>query len=71
MQQIKIFKTIEPEVESLEKEINNWIKESKVRVLSVVGNIAPQSSAADPKAVTTTRGFAPSDVLVIVVYETT
>ena len=71
MQQVKIFKSIEPEVESLEKQINAWIRESKVRVLSVVGNIAPQSRAAEPKAVMPQHGFAPSDVLVIVVYEST
>ena len=70
MQQIKIFKTIEPEIESLEKQINAWIRDNNVRVVNVFGNIAPQSGAADLKAVTTSRGFAPSDVLVIVVYET-
>jgi hypothetical protein len=68
--QVKIFKTIEPEVEALEKQINAWIRDNKVRVINVVGNIAPQSGAADPKAVTTSRGFAPSDVLVIVLYDT-
>jgi hypothetical protein len=68
MQQVKIFKSVEPEVEG---QINVWLRESKVRVLSVVGNIAPQSSAAEPKAVASARGFAPSDVLVIVLYETT
>jgi hypothetical protein len=71
VQQVKIFKTIEGEVESLEKQINSWIRESKVRVLSIVGNIAPQSRAAEPKAAMPQHGFAPSDVLVIVLYETT
>jgi hypothetical protein len=71
MQQVKIFKSVEPEVDQLEGQINVWLRESKVRVLSVVGNIAPQSSAAEPKAVASARGFAPSDVLVIVLYETT
>ena len=56
--------------DALEKQINSWIRENKIRVTSVFGNIAPQSGAADPKAVTTSRGFAPSDVLVIVLYET-
>jgi hypothetical protein len=70
MQQIKIFKTIEPEMEAIEKQINAWIRDNKIRVTNIFGNIAPQSGAADPKAVTTSRGFAPSDVLIIVVYET-
>lgn len=70
MQQVKIFKSIEPEVESLEKQINTWIRDSKVRVLNVFGNIAPQSIPAELKSVAPARGFAPSDIFVIVLYET-
>ena len=70
MHQVKIFKSIEPEVESLEKQINTWIRDSKARVLNVFGNIAPQSIPSDVKSIAPARGFAPSDVLVIVLYET-
>ena len=69
MQQVKIFKSIEPEMEALESQINTWIRDSKIHVISITGNIAPQSVAAEPKTVTPARGFAPSDVLVIVLYE--
>ena len=71
MQQVKIFKTIELELESVEKQINAWIKESKIRVISITGNIAPQTATAESKGLTSSKGgFAPSDVLVIVLYET-
>lgn len=66
MQQVKIFKSIENELIPLEKEINQWIKESGVRVISMTGNIAPQAN------VPTTGGlssFSASDVLVIILYE--
>jgi len=63
MRLVKIFKTIENELWSLEKEMNDWIKESGVHVVGVTGNIAPQTSA------TAGQGFSASDVLVIVTYE--
>jgi hypothetical protein len=66
MQKIKLFKSIESELMPLEKEINDWIKASGARVISITGNIAPQtaSSAGAPLG-----SFSASDVLVIVMYE--
>ena len=68
MQQVKLFKSVEAEISELEKEVNNWIRESGVRVVSIQGNIAPQT-VSDSNAGTKGR-FAPSDVLIVVTHET-
>ena len=68
MQQVKLFKSVEVEISELETEINNWIRENGIRVVSIQGNIAPQT-ISDPKA-ESARRFAPSDVLMVVTYET-
>jgi hypothetical protein len=65
MQQIKLFKSIESELEDLQEDVNAWIKESGARVISVTGNIAPQT----PHGGGPMNTFASSDVLVIVTYE--
>ena len=72
MQQIKLFHGIESELRGLEDEINAWLRESGARVISISGNVAPQSSPRGGGAgATLTRSpFAASDVLVIVLYET-
>ena len=71
MQQVKIFKTMESDTGSLENEVNAWIRESGARVVSVTGNIAPQSEASGPSATGLGQGrFVSSDVLLIVLYET-
>lgn len=62
MTQVKIFKSVENELSSMEKEINAWIQEHKARVLTVTGNISPQNGGTD--------GFSASDVLIILLYET-
>lgn len=64
MRQIKIFKSIESELWNLEDEINSWIKESGAKVLSVTGNIAPQTGGPVMGGT-----FSASDVLVIITYE--
>jgi len=64
MQQVKIFKSIESELWALEAEINSWIKENRVKLISVTGNIAPQSNPAVSQGT-----FSASDVLVIVMYD--
>ena len=62
MKQVKLFKTVENEIWSLEKEINDWIYESGATIVSVTGNIAPQTrGSAD--------SFSASDVLVVVLFE--
>ncbi len=63
MRLVKIFKSIENELWTLEKEMNTWIQESGAQVVSVTGNIAPQTSG------TGGHGFSSSDILVIVLYE--
>ncbi len=64
MQQIKLFKTIESELHTLEDEINAWIKTTRARIISVTGNIAPQTSHTQHVG-----AFSASDVLVVVLYE--
>lgn len=65
MQKIKLFISIESELRTLEDEMNAWIEESGARIISVSGNIAPQSGGNAQAAGT----FAASDVLVVVLYE--
>jgi hypothetical protein len=77
MHQVKIFSGEEAFRDRLEQEINDWLASTKARVVSVTGNIAPQTvmdtgkttrlAGADPGAA---RFFASSDILIIVVYET-
>ena len=64
MQQIKIFESLETEISSLESEINEWLRETGAQVISMTGNIAPQSVTSHPRAKP-----APSDVLLVVLYE--
>ena len=64
MRKIRIFKSVESELGILENEINEWLESSGSQLISVTGNIAPQTENA------TIGTFSASDVLVIVVYET-
>ncbi|MCE9606447.1 MAG: hypothetical protein K8U03_16250 [Planctomycetia bacterium] len=72
MHQIKMFKGMESELNVLEKDVNEWLAQSRVRVIQMLGNIAPQSipPTAKGSGLSTTE-FAPSDVLFVVVYEKT
>jgi len=71
MHQIKLFKKIESEVGELEQEINDWLKQSGAKVISITGNIAPQSmKTADQQSSLSSGPFAASDVFVVVLYET-
>ncbi len=71
MQQVKIFKSIESDVGAMEAEVNEWIAQSGARVVSITGNIAPQSERVGPSgdSMGQTR-FVPSDVVLFVFYET-
>jgi hypothetical protein len=70
MQQVKLFKGIESDCAGLEKEINSWIRQSGAKIVSITGNIAPQSSSGTSTSGALGGGhFAASDILVIVVYE--
>ncbi|MAT13283.1 MAG: hypothetical protein MK324_13205 [Pirellulales bacterium] len=64
MQQIKIFKSIESELGTLEDDINSWMAEQGVSVVQIFGNIAPQSPSGPGMG-----SFSSSDVLVVVLYE--
>lgn len=65
MRHVKIFNGKEHETDRLEQDINQWIEQSGAELVSVTGNIAPQSQVSYPN-----KKPDPSDVLVIVVYET-
>ena len=70
MHQIKIFTTVETEVRSLENEVNDWIKKSGAKVISITGNIAPQSERIGGSGGgSDDLRFFPSDVMLIVLYE--
>ncbi|MCC9607022.1 hypothetical protein LOC68_14930 [Blastopirellula sp. JC732] len=72
MQQIKIFMSVENEVSQTEAEVNAWLRESGVRVLQIFGNIAPQTAPlGDPPGNSSgPLRFPPSDVILVVLYET-
>ena len=71
MQQIKLFVGREDHTADLEAEVNGWVAESGATILSITGNIAPQSILPGKDAAGSTPGrrFAPSDIMVIVTYE--
>ncbi len=63
MQKVKIFKSIESELNLLEEEINSWITQNKIKIISITGNIASQTKGSHIGA------FNASDVLLVVLYE--
>lgn len=72
MQKIKIFKGVENDLATLESEVNAWLAASKASVKQIIGNIAPQSLAGGVQGGghgLTKSEFPPSDVLLIVLYE--
>ena len=70
MQQVKLFKAIESDITEVEQEINDWLKQSGAKVISMSGNIAPQSmKTADQQSSLSSGPFAASDVLVAILYE--
>ncbi len=66
MQQIKIFKSVDTELNDLESQVNRWIASEKVRIVSIQGNIAPQAGKHAMQG-----AFSQADVLLIVLYEPT
>ena len=64
MRQVRIFTGKEDETTTLESKINSWVEQTGAQLISVTGNIAPQSQISYPN-----KKPDPSDVLVIVVYE--
>lgn len=71
MQQVKLFKSLESDLTALEAEANAWIRQSRAKVISITGNIAPQSAKTGSTAEGLSRSqFSPSDVVLIVLYDT-
>ena len=70
MQKIKIFKSLENDVLRLEAEVNAWISQSGAKIISLNGNIAPQSerTGAATGGLGNSR-YPPSDIVLIVLYE--
>lgn len=64
MRKIKLFKSVVSELETLESEINDWIETQGIEVVSITGNISPQTHLP-----TSSDTFSVSEVLVIVTYE--
>jgi hypothetical protein len=70
MQQVKLFKGIENDLTTLEAEVNAWIRQNAAKVVSITGNLAPQTVTTETKATGAGRSYYPaSDVLLIIVYE--
>ena len=70
MQQVKLFCGVEDRVSDLETEVNTWIRDNKVKIQSIQGNIAPQTLSKEATTMSGTgRSFRASDIFVIVVYE--
>ena len=65
VQQVKIFKAVDTELEDLEKQINRFIRKNNVRVLSISGNhSASVDSGGGPL-----NTFSGGDVTVIMLFE--
>lgn len=64
MQKVRIFSSIESELRNLEEEVNQWIVESGAKIISMTGNIAPQSTGSSHVGT-----FSASDVLLMILYD--
>ena len=75
MQQIKIFKGIETDLTTLERDVNTWIKSSNAQVSHIFGNMSPQTPQSTGTASIlgaermAGKTFVASDVLIVVLYE--
>lgn len=76
MPKVKIFVGVEGQVSDLQEEVNAWIAEAKPNIIQMQGNIAPQSVINTTGGAKTIEGqtshgrsFAPSDILVMFLYE--
>ena len=48
MRLVKMFKTIESELWSMENEINKWVEDTGATIVQVTGNIAPDDLVVAP-----------------------
>ncbi|HYE60522.1 MAG TPA: hypothetical protein VD997_00875 [Phycisphaerales bacterium] len=75
MQQVRIFIGKEDEVSRLTKEVNDFLANTGAKVVNVFGNLSPQTPGASggsegmraPEGMN--RRFAPSDIMLVVVYQ--
>jgi len=65
VQQVKIFKSTDTELEDMEKQINRFIRKNNLRVLSITGNHSAAASGNGGPMST----FSGGDVVVILLYE--
>ncbi len=69
MHQVKIFKGLESALPALEKEMNTWLAESRVKVVQVFGNLAATSGDRNEQNSLAAYPYVASDVFMVVVYE--
>ncbi len=69
MKKVKFFKGIENELNALEDEITEWLTSTGAQILSITGNIAPQSGDGASSPMMGQTSFASSDVLVVILYD--
>ena len=69
MHQVKIFKGLESALPALEKEMNTWLAESRVKVVQVSGNLAATSGDRNEQNSLAAYPYVASDVFMVVVYE--
>jgi hypothetical protein len=74
MQQIRIFIGKEDAPDTMAKEVNGWLASSKVKVVNVFGNMTPQTiiDKGEGNRIMAEGGgrrYAPSDIMLVVVYE--
>ena len=68
--QIKMFKGLECDLPAFEVQVNKWLAESKVKVVNIFGNLAPQTVSFDQSATSLSKSsFLPSDVWLVIIYE--
>ena len=69
-QQIKIFKGHESETSTIEHEVNEWLANNPVKVVQIIGNVAPQTQVPETAKNSLSRtAHPPSDVLLVILYE--
>lgn len=69
MHRVKFFKGVENDLEALQKEINDWLTNSRAEIVNIFGNIAAQSPGVPAATGLSRTQFAPSDILIVVVYK--
>ncbi len=78
MYQVRIFSGSEDDTATLERQINDWLWDTGVRVVQVFGNMSPQAVVRGEEKSTPIPGaasdskrarFAPSDLVIVVLYE--